>query len=55
MSKKCNPSTYAVVTPGGTVTYGFRCAAHQIFTKRYATRELRDQRLREHQKSAKKS
>lgn len=52
---KCTPTTYAVVTGSGAVTYGFRCKVHQIETKRYKTQELRDQRLAEHQAEHKKS
>lgn len=50
MGKKCKPTKYAVVTSSGTVTYGFRCAKHKIYTRRYATQDLRDIRLREHKK-----
>jgi len=52
--KKCKPSKYAVITGKDTITYGFRCAVHKIYTKRYSTQELRDQRLAEHRRSAKK-
>ena len=53
---KCNPSKYAVVSADRqTVTYGFRCAKHKIHTKRYSTEELRDERLKKHQKEAKKN
>lgn len=54
MAKKCKPSKYAVIGNGGKVSYGFRCAVHKIYTKRYSTQELRDQRLAEHRRSAKK-
>ena len=54
MAKKCKPSTYAVITGKDRITYGFRCAKHKIYSKRYSTQELRDQRLREHRRSAKK-
>lgn len=54
MAKKCRPSTYAVIN-GDKITYGFRCSKHKIYTRRYSTEALRDQRLREHQKDAKKS
>lgn len=55
MPNKCKPSVYAVIGNGGVITHGFRCAFHKIHTRRYATRELRDQRLKEHKKEAKKS
>lgn len=51
---KCRPRRYAVITPKG-ITYGFSCSIHKIYTKRYATKELREIRLGEHRKSAKKS
>jgi hypothetical protein len=54
MSKECKPSRYAVIS-GRNITYGFRCPKHHILTRRYSTKELREQRLREHQKEAKKS
>ena len=53
-TKKCKPSKYNVITGGGKVTYGFRCGKHKIYSKRYSTQELRDQRVKEHQRSAKK-
>lgn len=52
--KKCKPSRYAVVSGSGAVTYGYRCARCGVPTKRYATRELRDERLREHREASKK-
>jgi hypothetical protein len=51
---ECKPSTYNVITGKDTITYGFRCAVHKIHTRRYATEELRDRRLAEHQRDAKK-
>ena len=51
--KKCKPSRFAVIS-GERVTYGFRCAQHSIHTKRYSTRELREERLEKHRKEAKK-
>lgn len=51
----CNPSKFAVISANRVdVTYGFRCAKHGV-TKRYSTAELRDERIEEHQKGAKKS
>jgi hypothetical protein len=52
---KCRISKYNVVTARGDITYGFRCGAHGIFTRRYSTEELMLQRLKEHKKAAKKS
>lgn len=56
---KCRLRKYAVVTPSGAVTYGFRCGPHKVYTKRYSTAELRDERAQEHKlehkKGAKKS
>lgn len=51
----CKPTTYAVIGNNQAITYGFRCAKHKIYTKRYSTQALRDQRLREHKKEAKKN
>lgn len=53
----CRPSRYAVITGKNnqTITYGFRCAEHGISTRRYPTQELRELRLKEHKKEAKKS
>lgn len=53
--RKCKPSKYAVITDKGAITYGFRCAPCGVHTRRYLTQELRDQRLTEHKKEAKKS
>lgn len=55
MNRKCRPSTYAVITGTGAITYGFRCAACGVPSKRYSTPELREERLQEHKKVAKKS
>jgi hypothetical protein len=44
-----------VITNSGAITYGFRCAYHKIYTRRYSTQELRDIRLKEHKKEAKKN
>lgn len=55
MAKKCKPSRYARIGfDGESITYGFRCAKHHV-TKRYSTPELREERLQEHRRSAKKS
>lgn len=52
---KCKPSKYAVIAANRIDTsHGFRCAKHGV-TKRYSTAEIRDERMAEHQKSAKKS
>lgn len=52
----CKPTRYAVIAANRVdITYGFRCKTHQIASKRYSTAELRDQRMKEHKKSAKKS
>lgn len=43
----CRIATYNVIT-NGTVTYGFRCGPHRVYTRRYSTEALRDERIREH-------
>lgn len=47
MTKKlvptCRPKTYGVGN-----THGWKCPTHHILTKRYKSRELRDQRMAEH-------
>lgn len=53
--RKCSPSRYATVTPNGAVTYGFRCAFCNVPSLRFSTRALREERLKEHKKSAKKT
>lgn len=56
MPKKCNPSKYAVIAANRVdITYGFRCAKHKVHSRRYSTEELRDERLKEHRQSQKKS
>lgn len=52
--RRCLPVRYATITSNNVVTYGFRCAACNVPSKRYSTRELREQRLTEHKKEAKK-
>lgn len=53
--KKCKPSRYAVIAADRvTITYGFRCAFHRIHSRRYSTSELREERMGEHIKLAKK-
>lgn len=53
---KCKPSKYNVILADGqTITYGFRCAKHKIHTRRYRTEELRNERLKEHQREARGS
>lgn len=47
MTRLHRPTTYNVIT-NGSVTFGWRCSLCGIPSKRYATEELRDQRLREH-------
>ena len=52
---KCNPSKYAVYDSGKKVlTFGFRCAPHQVETQRFSTREIRDERLEQHRQKVKK-
>lgn len=53
--RKCNPSKYNVITSNGAITYGFRCAFCNVPSKRFSTRELREERLKEHKKDAKKT
>lgn len=55
MKRRCRPSMYATITASGAITYGFRCASCKVPSRRYSTRELRDQRMLEHKKRAKKS
>lgn len=47
MSKKlvptCSPKMYGVGE-----THGWKCPKHHILSKRYKSRELRDQRMAEH-------
>lgn len=50
---KCKPTRYAVIS-GQNITYGFRCKTHKIATKRYSTRELREERMAEHIQQHKK-
>ena len=53
---KCNPSKYAVYDPKTErLTFGFRCPPHQIESRRYLTRELRDERLKEHRQKVNKA
>lgn len=54
MTKKCHPSMYNVITASGAITYGFRCAVHNIPSRRYSTEAMRNERLKEHQRDAKK-
>lgn len=44
----CRISTYNVVTASGAVTYGFRCAPHRVYTRRYSTETIRAERIAEH-------
>lgn len=54
MADSCHPSMYNTVTEKGVVTYGWRCAVHNIPSKRYESEELRNIRLKEHIDNAKK-
>lgn len=51
---KCRIRTWAVVS-GDKVTHGFSCGPHKVWTRRYSSEALRDQRITEHKKDAKKS
>jgi hypothetical protein len=50
----CNPSMYNVIS-GQNISYGFRCAEHRIFSRRFSDEAVRDDQVRIHQKNAKKS
>lgn len=55
-SRKCRPTRYAVVSSKtNNITYGFRCAFCNVPSMRFASVELREERLREHKKVAKKN
>lgn len=51
MAKKriptCRPKTWGVIR-GETITHGWKCSVHGEHGKRYASQELRDQRMAEH-------
>lgn len=54
MTKKCRIRTWAVVS-GDKITHGFSCGPHKVWTRRYSSEALRDQRITEHKKEPKKS
>jgi hypothetical protein len=51
MSKGCRPREYMTVTPGGTLTYGWRCKHHP--SKRFLDPEKALKALKEHRKETK--
>lgn len=51
---KCRIRKYAVIS-GDKISHGFSCGPHKVWTRRYSTEAIRDEKLREHKKDAKKS
>lgn len=45
--RKCRIVTYNVAH-GDRVSYGFRCGPHRIYSRRYSSEALRDERIAEH-------